>query len=77
MFLCTCSRHTHTFRALLNMIAYRPRPGRRQDVNDPDDIQRFYNVMLPISRHAPVRLMTMATLKAHAGQGRALLGSRP
>lgn len=34
-----------------------------QEAQSIEDTQRFYIVMLPTSRHAPVRLMTVGTTK--------------
>ena len=55
-------------------MACRPRPGRR-DIDDPDAIQRFYIVMLPVSRHAPVRLMSIASAKRMPDRGERFWGS--
>ena len=38
-------------------------------------MQRFYIVMLPISRHAPVRLMTVGTTKRLPDRGERFWGA--
>ena len=55
-------------------MSCRPRPGRR-DLDDPDAVQRFYIVMLPVSRHAPVRLMSVASAKRLPERGERFWGS--
>ena len=38
-------------------------------------MQRFYIIMLPISRHAPVRLMTVGTAKRMPERGERFWGA--
>lgn len=38
-------------------------------------MQRFYIVMLPVSRHAPVRLMTVGTTKRLPDRGERFWGA--
>lgn len=52
----------------------RPRPGR-DTTQSPEDVQRFYIIMLPISRHAPVRLMTVGTAKRMPDRGERFWGA--
>ena len=44
-------------------------------MSDHDAIQRFYIVMLPVSRHAPVRLMSVASAKRMPDRGERFWGS--
>ena len=52
----------------------RPRPGREVP-RSPEDVQRFYIIMMPTSRKAPVRLMTMGTTKRMPAQGERFWGA--
>ncbi|CAL5223803.1 g6374 [Coccomyxa viridis] len=53
---------------------YRPRPGREVP-RSPEDVQRFYIIMMPTSRKAPVRLLTMGTTKRMPAQGERFWGA--
>lgn len=53
---------------------YRPHPGREVACS-PEDIQRFYIIMMPTSRKAPVRLLTMGTTKRMPAQGERFWGA--
>ena len=44
-------------------------------MSDHDAIQRFHIVMLPVSRHAPVRLMSVASAKRMPDRGERFWGS--
>ena len=44
-------------------------------MSEPDAIQRFYIAMLPVSRHAPVRLMSVASAKRMPERGERFWGS--
>jgi len=52
----------------------RPCPGR-DIARGPEDIQRFYIIMMPTSRKAPVRLLTMGTTKRMPDQGERFWGA--
>ena len=54
--------------------ACRPRPGREVP-RSPEDVQRFYIIMMPTSRKAPVRLLTMGTTKRMPAQGERFWGA--
>ena len=52
----------------------RPRPGR-EVARSSEDVQRFYIIMMPTSRKAPVRLLTMGTTKRMPAQGERFWGA--